>query len=285
MQIIREKSTLRQYIKQAKHRNQKIGFVPTMGALHEGHLSLIRASKQENNDLTVCSIFVNPTQFNNLDDFINYPSQEKDDIEKLLKEGCDAVFIPTVSEMYPSDNGRHSLSIHFGKLETVLEGKFRPGHFNGVALIVSKLFHLVEPDKAYFGQKDLQQCLIVRKLVEDLGFPVEIVVCPIVRENDGLAMSSRNLRLSPAERKLAPKLYETLLLAKNALLSGNTVEEAQQRACDFIAQFPEIRLEYLEIVDKYTLDSLQYRPSPEKAVICIAAYLGKVRLIDNLTLV
>jgi pantoate--beta-alanine ligase len=282
MQIFRDKASLLTFIRQKKREGLSLGFVPTMGALHEGHISLIKSSQNFGDDLTICSIFVNPTQFNNPEDFAKYPNREKEDIEMLSKVGCHVLFMPTANEMYPQDGGKNSLKINFGKLETLLEGAFRLGHFNGVGLVVSKLFHLVQPDRAYFGQKDLQQCLIVQKLVEDLSFQIEIVICPILRESDGLAMSSRNLRLSQNERKIAPKIYETLLITRQKLQNGLSVKEAQNEGINFLKQFPDFNLEYLEIVHSSTLETVEREKLLSEGVICIAAHLGNVRLIDNL---
>ncbi|GAB4335724.1 MAG: pantoate--beta-alanine ligase [Flammeovirgaceae bacterium] len=282
MQIIRDKASLSNFIRQKKREGLTLGFVPTMGALHEGHISLIRASQKAGDDLTICSIFVNPTQFNNPEDFAKYPNKEKEDIELLSKVGCHLLFMPSVNEMYPENNGKNSLKMNFGMLEASMEGAFRPGHFNGVALIVSKLFHLVQPDRAYFGQKDLQQCRIVQKLVNDLLFPIEIVICPILRESDGLAMSSRNLRLTPHERKIASKIYEALLLTRKKLKEGFSVQESQNEGINFLRQYSDFKLEYLELVHWHTLETVDREKLLSEGVICIAVHLGNVRLIDNL---
>ncbi len=253
---------------------QSIGFVPTMGALHEGHLSLIQYAKQEN-ALTICSIFVNPMQFNNSEDLLKYPRTVEKDLDMLKKAGCDYVFMPSESEMYPSPL---ALSINFGKLETILEGAHRAGHFRGVGAVVAKLFNIIEPTNAYFGQKDLQQFLIIKQLVEQLNFDVKLKCCPIVREQDGLAMSSRNIRLTSEQRKIAPKIYQALQLTKNEILKGKTHSYAQDTAIQFLNDFGVFEVEYLEIVDAATLD----KPTGQNLAICTAVRLGDIRLIDNL---
>jgi pantoate--beta-alanine ligase len=213
MLIFNTISEIQHYLKTQQRAGKKIGFVPTMGALHAGHISLIERAKTEN-DLVVCSIFVNPTQFNNPDDLKKYPRTLELDCKLLLSSGCDVVFAPSAEEMYP--NLPH-LRIDFGTFETVMEGKFRPGHFSGVGIVVSKLFNIVKPVKAYFGQKDLQQVAVIRRMVEELSFDLEIIPCPTWRETDGLAMSSRNSRLSAEARTLAPQIYKALNLAKAKL--------------------------------------------------------------------
>ncbi|MFT4031823.1 MAG: pantoate--beta-alanine ligase [Siphonobacter sp.] len=272
MQIFERIADLRAYLKG----KTSIGLVPTMGALHEGHLSLIAASRNENK-LTVCSVFVNPIQFNNPDDLARYPRTLQEDCKMLEAAGCDAVFAPTVAEMYGS---KPAITFDFGNLERVLEGAFRPGHFNGVGIVVSKLFHIVQPDRAYFGQKDLQQCLVIRRMIQDLSFPVELIICPIVREKDGLAMSSRNRNLTTYERSVAPFIYQQLQQAGKALKAGKSVSEVKELVSKAYAEQPDFKLEYFEIADIETLSSLAAFRTP--AAICVAAYLGKVRLIDNL---
>lgn len=263
----------------ARHRLQgeTVGFVPTMGALHRGHLDLVAKAKSENT-LTICSIFVNPTQFNNPEDLVNYPRTLEADCRLLESVGCDAVFIPSVEEMYPSPP---DLRLHFGTLETVMEGAFRPGHFNGVGLVVSKLFNLVQPDQAYFGQKDLQQTAVIKSLVRNLGFPITLRICPTVRETDGLAMSSRNARLTPAERLLAPAIYRILVECREKLLSGASVPEALDSAKARLGEIPEFTTEYLELVEASSLSSLSLLETTGNNALCVAVFLGKVRLIDN----
>ena len=271
------------YLKNQTQAGKTIGFVPTMGALHAGHISLIERAKQEN-DLAVCSIFVNPTQFNNPEDLKKYPRTLEKDCEMLLPAGCDVVFAPSPDEMYPS---LPQLKMDFGTLETVMEGKFRPGHFNGVGIVVSKLFNIVKPNKAYFGQKDLQQVAVIRCMVQDLSFDLELISCPTLRETDGLAMSSRNVRLSPEVRALAPQIYKSLTLAKEKLQAGFTVKEMQVAVNEHFAKFPELarvafHLEYFEAANFDTFLPIEGKIADGKNALCIAAFLGGVRLIDNI---
>lgn len=273
MQVCQTITQIRAEIK-AHSATQAIGFVPTMGALHEGHLSLLRYAKQEN-ELTVCSIFVNPTQFNNPEDLLKYPRTVEKDLDMLKNAGCDYVFMPSEREMYPSPL---ALSINFGRLETILEGTHRAGHFKGVGVVVAKLFNIIHPTAAYFGQKDLQQFLIIKQLVEHLNFDVKLKCCPIIREEDGLAMSSRNLRLTYEQRKKAPMIYEALQLTKNEILNGQTLHHAQATAIQFLNDLGVFEVEYLEIVDADTLG----KPTKQNLAICAAVRLGDIRLIDNL---
>ena len=255
-----------------------IGFVPTMGALHEGHLSLIKESLQDN-DVTVCSIFVNPIQFNNKQDLEKYPRNLEEDLRMLQQGGCDYVFIPETKEIYP--DGTPELDINFGSLDKVLEGKFRPGHFKGVAIIVKKLFEIVTPDNAYFGKKDYQQLLVIRRLVSELEIPVKIHACPTFREHDGLAMSSRNLRLTIGERQIASLIYQTLVETKEK--AGQIpVKQLREWAIKKINANPAFRVEYFEIVDKTDLHKIE--SWNENAIACAAVFLGDVRLIDNMEL-
>lgn len=259
-------------------KSHSVGFVPTMGALHEGHISLIRRAAKEN-VFTVASIFVNPTQFNNPDDLARYPRTLEADLLRLEKAGCDAVFVPSVQEMYP---GPALLKIDFGRLEQILEGAFRPGHFNGVGIVVSKLFHMVRPQRAYFGLKDIQQCAVINRLVHDLSFGVELVFCETVREADGLAMSSRNVRLSPEKRDAAPFIYRSLLRGKELLLNGLSPAEAARQITETYREHPHFDLEYYEIVAFSDLERITaYDPSVKTAIVT-AAHLDGVRLIDNL---
>lgn len=277
MQIFKEIAPLRAYLDNRRAASHSVGFVPTMGALHEGHLSLIRAAKKENS-LTVCSIYVNPTQFGNPEDLAKYPRTLVSDLELLRKEMCDVAFCPETDEMY---GHTPPLMISFPGLDNVLEGEFRPGHFNGVAQVVAKLFHIVEPDRAYFGQKDFQQVMVVSRLVEALKFNVKIVPMPIVRESDGLAMSSRNQRLSTAERKQAVVIHESLLYARKRILDGESVPVIVEEVRDRCAR-SQVRLEYLAIADRNTLTLLDRVDDPRRTVILMAAHVGPVRLIDNL---
>lgn len=269
-------SDIRQHCEQVRCQGLRIGFVPTMGALHNGHLSLIKAAKEQN-DVVVCSVFVNPTQFNNAEDYNLYPRLIIEDAEMLAAVGCDVLFAPNAAEMYLKPA---RLTFDFGSLENVMEGAHRPGHFNGVATVVSKLFHLVRPHQAFFGQKDLQQFAIVQQLVQDLSFDLELVCYPIIREEDGLAMSSRNRRLTPEQRQIAPKLYEALQFLETQL-GQKSVQEAKQSAVKFLAAYPQLRLEYLEVIDAHTLQPITSMQDATKVAICLAAFLGEVRLIDN----
>lgn len=264
---------------QYKQQGLSIGFVPTMGALHKGHLSLIERAKQEN-DIVVCSIFVNPIQFNNQDDLARYPRTLEADRLLLEQVGCHLLFAPSEADMYPRPP-RTRLS--FGELEHTMEGKYRPGHFHGVGLVVSRLFHIVQPDRAYFGQKDYQQYLIVRQLVEDLLFPVQIVLCSTVREPDGLAMSSRNRRLNPQQRQQASLLYQSLKEAQRQLLQTRNVDQVKKYVNQYLAG-SGIQLEYFEVADAHTLMPAQNIDDHQQIVLCIAAYVGDVRLIDNVLL-
>lgn len=268
---------LRQHLAIVRKQNLTIGFVPTMGALHAGHLNLVDQAKSEC-DVVVCSIFVNPTQFNNPADLARYPRTLDEDSVLLERVGTDVLFSPSVAEMYPEPA---TLQLNFSELETVMEGSSRPGHFNGVGLVVSKLFHMVQPDKAYFGQKDLQQVAVIRRLVRDLNFPLDLVRCDTVREADGLAMSSRNRLLSSEERAQAPTLFDALTLAKNMLLDESTPEQAQTAVRDYVAQRPAFTLDYIEVVNTDTLQPVSEVQPPGQTALCLAAQLGKVRLIDN----
>lgn len=265
----------------ALHRenDERIGFVPTMGALHEGHLSLVKKAGEENN-VVVISIFVNPTQFNDPKDLEHYPRTLDADMEKLSGIKCDYIFAPQVSEMYPEPDTR---IFNFGELETVMEGAFRPGHFNGVAQVVSKLFMMVNPHKAYFGLKDFQQLAIIKTMVKQLEIPVEIVPCEIVRENDGLAMSSRNALLTEEHRAAAPLIFKTLLAAQKRTKRYN-VDEVKQWVAEQINAHPLFDVEYFNIVDDTSLQDTTSWDEPTVKIGCIAVYAGKIRLIDNVIL-
>ena len=264
-----------------REKRKIIGFVPTMGALHEGHLRLIRRSVSENG-FTACSIFVNPIQFNNPEDLAKYPRTLEKDKEMVEGAGCDLLFAPSVGEMYPGGE-KPEVKVDFGMLDKVMEGKFRPGHFQGVAVVVKRLFEIIEPGKAYFGKKDFQQLAIISQMVHSLKLPVEIVPCETVREPDGLAMSSRNTRLTPAERAIAPHIYEVLQLVKEKR-GGMSVRELELWATKKINEKPELRVEYFEICNRKTLLPLHDWNEPEGAVACTAVFLDEVRLIDNIEL-
>jgi len=255
------------------------GFVPTMGALHQGHISLVQKARQEN-DMVTASIFVNPIQFNNPDDLKKYPRLIEQDLEMLRSAGCDMVLVPEVEEMYPEPATE---KYDFGYLETIMEGAFRPGHFNGVAVVVKRLFDIFRPTRAYFGEKDLQQLRVIQQLVEQIRSDVEIIPCRIVREPDGLAMSSRNLRLPAHLRAKASFIYITLKEAK--LLSGKVSPKLLEGYVN--SQFqkdPDFRLEYFSVVDYFTLKELNNWAESYLPAGCIAAYLGDIRLIDNMLL-
>lgn len=270
-------SQLQSHLKDATEKGLTVGFVPTMGALHSGHLSLIRESNSDN-DLTVCSIFVNPTQFNDPNDLKNYPRNFDTDLKMLEEAACDVVFHPSVEEMYPAPVNE---KFDFGELETVMEGVHRPGHFNGVAVVVKRLFDIVKPHRAYFGLKDYQQIVIIHKMTKDLGLPIEIVPCDIIREENGLAKSSRNQLLTENERKQAGMIHRTLKHVK--IKSGfNSISEIKQYVEQQFRKVKNCKLEYFEIVDMYSLKPLNSWAESTHVVGCIAVYFGKVRLIDNI---
>jgi len=255
--------------------------VPTMGALHQGHMDLVKESLSQT-DYTLVSIFVNPTQFNSQEDFQNYPNTLEADLALLEAQGVDAVFLPFTETLYPSPP---QLSIDFGHLSRVLEGKFRPGHFHGVGLIVAKLFHIIRPTVAFFGQKDLQQVAVVRRLVHDLSFDIDLEVVPTRREKDGLAMSSRNLRLDPQERTIAPLLYSGMQEVKQHLLSGMSWKEAKASFLRQLESEKQFQVEYIELVHPETFEIFEIFSPLGPSSICLAAYLGKIRLIDNLPII
>lgn len=281
MQVFTEVAKLQQFITNQRTNLKSIGLVPTMGALHQGHLKLIQTSQAEN-DLTICSIYVNPTQFNNQSDLANYPRKIEEDSKLLIKQQCDVLFVPSNEEMYPQ---APVLKLHFGHLEKNLEGKFRPDHFNGVGIVVSKLFNMVNPDKAYFGQKDIQQFFIVQQLVKDLSFPIQLVRVPTVREKDGLAMSSRNTRLTPVLRDKAPKVYDALLKSAELLKRDRNIQEIKTYVKELFQEDNDFELEYFEVVGSDSLEILSNMPQKGEVILCIAIYLGGVRLIDNLFII
>ena len=275
MEVFSTIKTLREAVATAKASGKTIGFVPTMGALHEGHLSLIRTAK-EHCDTVVVSIFVNPIQFNNPEDLRTYPRTLEADCEKLQTVGCDMVFAPSAEEMYPEPATE---TYNFGELEAVMEGPQRPGHFAGVATVVHRLFNIVEPKKAFFGEKDFQQLAIIQSLVKQLSLPVEIVPCPIVRADDGLALSSRNMRLSAEARQIAPQIYATL---KNSVEKSHaaSVDEVKKYVIDTLVNLKVFEPEYFEIVNDTTLQPIKNWSEAQGVVGCIAVWLDGVRLID-----
>ena len=278
MHIISNKQELKALVNKAIQSKIKIGFVPTMGALHQGHLSLVDFSLK-NTDITISSIFVNPTQFNNADDFRNYPHDLKKDFTKLEKAGCHAVFTPSEKEMYPEKDNR---AFDFDGLDKVMEGEYRPGHFNGVAQIVSKLFDAVTPQKAFFGQKDFQQVAIIKKMVEKLDYQIEVVACPIIREADGLAMSSRNQLLTPQHREAAPIINRVLTDSLKKIGSFKNTGQIKDWVVQEINKYPLLRVEYFEIVDEATLKQIDQIKDHIGFIGCIAVWAGNVRLIDNI---
>jgi len=276
MQLYSTIHDLQKALSEDKRAGKTIGFVPTMGALHQGHLELVKRSVAETG-VSVVSIFVNPTQFNDANDLLKYPRTLEADCDLLRSVACDYVFAPDAKEIYPEPDMRQ---FDFGDLVTGMEGRFRPGHFNGVALVVSRLFDIVKPDKAYFGEKDFQQLAVVRELVRQLDLPVEIVACPIVREKGGLAMSSRNRRLNETQRKqavaISKTLFESLKLKKDFSIS-----KLKRWVIDQINSAGGLEVEYFEIVNGYTLQSIENWKDTTYPVGCIAVFCGDVRLIDN----
>ena len=284
MQTITTIAALNAAIEEAKNANKTIGLVPTMGALHEGHLSLIHKAREQN-DLVVVSVFVNPIQFNNKEDLAKYPRTVEADCEKLSSAGADIAFVPSVEEMYPEPV---NTVYHFGPIEEVMEGPRRPGHFSGVAVVVRRLFDLTKPNRAYFGEKDFQQIAIIRNLLEQIKYPIEIVPCPIVRAEDGLALSSRNMRLSAEARAVAPHIYATLQQAVE-MSEVEDVETVHDFVIDTLSSFHEVNgldeslkfePEYFEIVNDTTLQPISDWKDAKGIVGCIAVWLTGVRLID-----
>lgn len=278
MEIIRTKKNLSEITNKAKNEGKTVGLVPTMGALHAGHLSLIERARKEC-DFVAVSVFVNPTQFNNANDLVTYPRTEEADCKLLESAGVDVAFIPSVEEIYPEPDTR---VFDLGEVANVMEGPMRPGHFNGVAQIVSKLFEMVNPDKAYFGEKDFQQIAVIRKMVEICGFNLEIVSCPIKREADGLALSSRNVRLTPEGRKTAPIIYKTL---KDSVeySQSHTLEETKNYVVNTLNATNGLDVEYYEIVDSISMQPVKDWKDTQNGVQgCITVYCGDVRLIDNI---
>ncbi len=277
VRVFKNPRELQTFIKKLKKEGKTVGFVPTMGYLHEGHLSLVRCAKKDN-DLVVVSIFVNPTQFGKNEDYDRYPRDLQRDLKLLEREGVDIVFAPEVEDMYPPG---FSTYVEETKLSQTLEGKFRPGHFRGVCTVVNKLFNIVQPDRAYFGEKDYQQLLVIKKMVQDLNMDIEVVGCPIVREPDGLAKSSRNIYLSEEERRQATALYKSFLLAQKLVEEGLTdAQKLRQEILNFLKQFPLIKeIDYVEIVDPQTLEPVKEIKGGER--ILIAVRMPSARLIDN----
>jgi len=277
MTILKSIAETKKVLADHHSKGEKIGFVPTMGALHNGHISLVEKAVSET-DIVVVSIFVNPTQFNDKNDLKNYPRTPESDIRLLEKSGVHYIFMPTEQDIYPEPDTR---TFDFGLLDKVMEGAHRPGHFNGVAQVVSKLFDIVNPDKAYFGQKDFQQLAVIRRLVKILNLKVEIISCPIIREADGLAMSSRNMLLTPEKRTSAPRISKTLFEARNKV-SILSVKDLIDWVVSTINKDPNLSVEYFELSNTETLEPVLSWDNANSIVGCIAVKAGNVRLIDNL---
>lgn len=278
MQIVKTIDELGECLSLVRESGRTVGFVPTMGALHAGHISLVEQSVAEN-DYTVVSVFVNPTQFNNAVDLEKYPRNLERDADLLAASGCDLVFAPAKDDIYTAEELEHAFEFDFGGLDEVMEGRFRQGHFNGVVQIVSKLFSLVQPHKAYFGEKDFQQLSIIHRMTELMGFDVQVVDCPIVREESGLAMSSRNERLTPEQRKIAAGISKVLFECRN-FVPVFSPGKLKQWVENEIAQIQGLNLEYFEIANTKTLQPAKSWDEP--TVGCIAVFCGDVRLIDNI---
>lgn len=282
MILFKKATDLRKWLDAQQKNKFMIGFVPTMGALHEGHLSLIESSKKDN-PVTLCSIFVNPTQFNDPKDFEKYPITIEKDIAMLEAAGCDGLYLPSVKEIYP-EGVKSMIRYELGNIETVLEGKFRPGHFQGVCMVVHRLLEIVQPDNLYLGQKDYQQCMVIKKLVVLINQDkkIKINICPTLREADGLAMSSRNMRLDLSARKAAIAIYKSLILVKENIQT-KPFSDLKQKAQSLLKK-AGFRVEYFEIADATDLLPVDKYDGHQKLVALVAAYINEVRLIDNMLL-
>ncbi|MGE5106469.1 MAG: pantoate--beta-alanine ligase [Sphingobacteriales bacterium] len=281
MIILKKRSDLQRYLRQQRKKGITIGFVPTMGALHHGHTSLINSSKKEN-ELTVSSIFVNPAQFNDPSDFEKYPITIEKDIYELEQQDCDVLFLPSVEEIYPTGE---NIAEHFDLdyLETILEGKFRPGHFQGVCKVMKRLLTIVEPDNLYMGQKDYQQCMVIKRLIEVLNLKIHFHICPTLREKEGLAMSSRNLRLTTEEKDKALAIYQSLRLFKKEY-QNKSFDELKETAKQLLTNSGFTKIDYIEIANADNLTLLDEWDGKTPLVALIAAFIGDVRLIDNMIL-
>ena len=277
MEVVTKIADLQKKIAEIRTNGGTVGLVPTMGALHNGHLELVKRCVAENS-ICVVSVFVNPTQFNDKNDLLHYPRTLDADCKVLESAGCAIAFAPEVEEMYPVEDTR---VFNLGAVAEVMEGKYRPGHFNGVAQIVSKLFDAVQPDRAYFGEKDFQQIAVIRSMVKLLNYPVEIVACPIVREDDGMALSSRNLRLTPEQRKNAVSISQTLFKSRT-FAEQHSVAETIDYVVNTLNSVPDLNVEYFEVVNGNTLLSVNDWSDSDYIVGCITVYCGEVRLIDNI---
>ena len=278
MKVYQDILSTRNTIKDIRQSNKSIGLVPTMGALHEGHFSLINAASKEN-DVTIVTIFVNPLQFNNPEDLRNYPSTFDDDLAILKEIGCDILFAPSVEWMYPEEP---IINLSFGEMGEIMEGAYRPGHFKGVALVVMKLFNILQPTRAYFGQKDLQQFKIIEQMVFDTTMDVDLKMMPIIREKSGLAMSSRNHRLTDIGRGKAPQIHKALHIAADEIKIGGSIKKSITLAEDHLARYREIKLEYLQLVNLKDLRAVETANGSDQLVLCFAGYIDNIRLIDNL---
>ncbi|MDD2635535.1 MAG: pantoate--beta-alanine ligase [Bacteroidales bacterium] len=282
MKVIHSVSDTQTYVRELQMSgNKTIGFVPTMGALHKGHMSLVEQSVK-NNEITVASIFINPRQFNDKSDFDNYPVNHENDLELLDKAGCDIVFLPSIDDIYKNFVG---FNMDFNGLDKIYEGEFRPGHFQGVVDIVYRLFEIVQPNKAYFGLKDFQQLAIIKLMTKLANFNIEIVSCPIVREKSGLAMSSRNLRLSKEQFKNAANIYRLLIVISNKLKVGEDTDKYCQFFIDEIEKIPDMKAEYCVFCNPESLDLVKKINKNSQIIMCVAVWCGKIRLIDNIILV
>ena len=278
MEIFKQIAPLKAFLKDLKSQGKSVGLVPTMGALHAGHISLIKAC-QNDTHVTVGSIFVNPIQFNNKNDLLKYPRNIEKDTKILESVGCDVLFNPDNAEMYPNES---TLRLDFGNLDKTMEGEFRPGHFSGVALVVAKLFNIVKPDHAYFGQKDWQQFAVIERLAAELNFDIDLHSIATLREPDGLALSSRNQRLDVEERRKANVFYNGLRYAKTAFKEGKKITDVKSKVKSIVEEGPGVTLEYFELVDSKNLNQLENVERSKHPIMCIAGYVGEIRLIDNM---
>lgn len=278
MIVLKKALALNNFVATKLTYNLGIGFVPTMGALHKGHISLIEQCKKEN-DITICSIFVNPTQFNDPKDYQKYPITIENDIDMLEKAGCDVLFLPLVDEIYP-DGTQNTIHYNLGVVETVLDGKYRPGHFQGVCKVVHRLLDIATPTNMYLGQKDYQQCMVIKKLTKIINCPTNIIICPTLREADGLAMSSRNMRLNLEEREKAVRISEVLLFIKKEVKKGYLVD-LKQRCINYLTA-EGYKVDYVEIANANNLQLLDNWDGKTPLVALAAAFLNEVRLIDNM---
>lgn len=281
MILFKEAAPLKKYLAEQKEKNRKIGYVPTMGALHAGHLSLIKSAKNQT-EVTVCSIFINPTQFNNPKDFEKYPVTISNDILLLERSGCDVLFLPSVKEIYP-EGINSPVNYDLGQLENILEGKYRPGHFQGVCQVVHKLLDIVAPHYLFLGQKDYQQCLVIKRLINQLKLSVEVITAGTFREPSGLAMSSRNLRLSPQEKEKAAAIFTALSYIKEHY-NPASAKELETYAKDYLLKQGFTKVDYVSIADAETLEPVAHAGNAKKVLVLIAAWMGEVRLIDNMIL-